>query len=58
MTIIKLGPVITWGVFGIQESQSKGGKSDREDDGEDHQPTTNETGPGTPWGSVGTQKTE
>ena len=36
MTITKLGPVITWGVFDTQESQSKGGESDREDDGEYH----------------------
>ena len=58
MTTTKLGPVITWGVFGTQESQIKGGESDREDDGEDHYPTTNATGPGTPWGPLGTHKME
>ena len=58
MTTTKLGPLITWGVFGTQESKIKGRESEREDDGEDHHPITNTTGPGTPWGPLGTQKTE
>ena len=58
MTITNLGLIITWGVFGTQESQIKGGESDREYDGEYHRPTTNATGPGIPWGVLGTQKME
>ena len=54
----KVGAGNNMGVIGTQESQSKGGESDIEYDGDDYRPTTNTTGPGTPWGSLGTQKTE
>ena len=57
MTNTRLGTVTTWGEFGTQEPQIKGGESDRKDDGEDHCTTANTTGPGTPWGLLGTQET-
>ena len=50
MNTTRLGPVTPWGELGTQELQSKIIENDREDDGEYHCPTTNVTGPGTPWG--------